>query len=1303
MIWEWTRRVLAALALLAGSAWAAPAPAARGGGSIRLEELDLARMTSGWQRPRAGKAVGGSEMRLGAKVYAHGVGTHAPSRFAVALDGRASRFSAVVGLDEEVGDGGSIEFQVLGDGRLLWTSGKVTGRDAPRPVEVKLAGIRNLTLVVTDGGDGINNDHADWADGRLEFAGRPPLAQYAVADAPAPIVPNWYQKKVTWQETLRAAREAVDRFEAEELARLAEARRSDEKLKRFRAFDGEIVYGQKPRTVRVRVSGLMTMFLRAERADEKGRRSGYVYFVDARLLDANGAATPLEPRRPLLAGRYGTQRVGEERNGFELGGEEFEKGMYIQYDERGVEAEFALAGTYEWFEATVGMRDNRNRDGDRARLVVDALPVIAVRDKYQSERDRIESLACADFADGPATREQMLERRDGIWREAWKPGDVAALAARYARACRDADLRDAAWRRAKLARIPADLQAVRDLYYVGHGRERLDLARRTLAFVERSEPRPELARELADANQALDALDLDAHTDGQALHGRICRLRRRIILSHPLLDFEKLLINKRPPPNYSHMCDQYLGRHSRSGPGLVVLTNWKDRPQETKLLAGKLPVGSVLHPELSYDARRVVFSYCDHTVTNKQLRRFFVWETGIDGEGLRQITGTALDPLTGWGGRHTVLIEDLDPVYLPDGDIVFISTRNQTFGRCHGGRYTPVYMLFRMNADGSDIHQISFGEANEWDPGVLADGQVVYCRWDYINRHDTIFQSLWTTHPDGRATAHFYGNYSRAPCMITEARAVPESNKVVATATAHHGYTTGTTVLVDTDRGRDGLDPLTRITPEFAFPEAPDRGSFVPGAAATPFPLSEDLFLVAYMTEPRVGQGRVQSANAYAIYLVDTLGGRELIYRDPTTSCFTPIPIQPRSRPPVLPSLSADERHEAATGTLFLRDVYECTQPLAPGSITHLRVNAILGQPTASHPRRSLAANEIVKRILGTVPVAKNGSALFRVPARQPVQLQALDANGMAVMTMRSLVYVQPGEFIGCVGCHEPREATSAVLTVPADMTARDIDPPAGPRYPGGFSFARTVQPVLDRRCIGCHGLDPNKVDEKLKLLGTPQDGFSTAYCSLTADRKRVRIAHRNGETYFSKPMDYFAHAGTLAGFLMGRHRPKAALDRDGLQRIIDWLDVNAQFYGDYSRNRDEDRRIDPAAEKALREHVRKTFGPELASQPFAALVNVALPAESRILKAPLAVKAGGWGQVGGGAWKSTDDAGYRQMRKLVEACIVPNEFHDIEGTCGRERGCRCGSCWVRKAEKEYKDLLAAKEAHAAAPRKASP
>lgn len=850
------------------------------------------------------------------------------------------------------------------------------------------------------------------------------------------------------------------------------------------------------------------------------------------------------------------------------------------------------------------------------------------------------------------------------------------------------------------------------------------LAHKTLDYVQRSRPCPALAASLADLEGRAKAFGPVASVQRAELCESVRLLRRQILFSHPLLDFDRMLVNKCPPPAYSHQSRQYLGRYSRPGPGLAVLDNWKNSPRETLLLAGQLPAGTVMHPDLSFDARRVVFAFCDHTPSDPNLRQFFLWEAGIDGQGLRQLTGGPGDRLAGAEGRQTALIEDFDPCYLPGGGIAFVSTRTQTHIRCqYGFRYFANFLLHRADGNGENIRPLSFAEAPEWEPSILGDGRIVYSRWDYTNRHSFHFQSPWVSRPDGTGTANVYGNLTRNPINTGEPIQVPGSHKIVCTATAHHGYTAGSIVLVDPRQGFDGLAPLERITPEVAFPETE---GWPEGAYANPFPLSEDLFLAAYTPEPLAREGRVQSVAAYGIYLVDTLGGRELIYRDPGMSSFSPVPIQPRSLPPVLPP-AAKEEEEAKTGmgVFYVENVYRSTQPIAAGSVKSLRVVRVVPQTVQTPPSRSITPYEMPKQIVGTAPVGEDGSVAFRAPAGQPLFFQLLDENGMAVMTMRALVYLQAGEMASCVGCHEPRHVApeshrnslaGGCAKVsgesgggsPAAIGAmvHDLRPPVGPRYEGGLSFARTVQPVLDRYCIGCHGLE--QTEDGIDLLGTlepvtfPRKQWpgpnkmtvSLAYRSLVSREGLVKVAHADMETDCSTPKDYFAHAGRLAKMLLAGHpdkagRPLVELDRESFQRIVDWLDLNAVCYGDYSWNKLEWRTPLPDGERALREHLRSRFGPVFAAAPFAALVNVALPDESRALKAPLASNAGGWGQFSENGWRNTGDGDYLATRRLVEAAIAPSSSRDIAGTCGRGDKCLCDSCWVRRLEQARKETTA--------------
>jgi hypothetical protein len=176
----------------------------------------------------------------------------------------------------------------------------------------------------------------------------------------------------------------------------------------------------------------------------------------------------------------------------------------------------------------------------------------------------------------------------------------------------------------------------------------------------------------------------------------------------------------------------------------------------------------------------------------------------------------------------------------------------------------------------------------------------------------------------------------------------------------------------------------------------------------------------------------------------------------------------------------------------------------------------------------------------------------------------------------------------------------------------------------------------------------------------------------------------RNNETPFSTPKDYLSHACGLPAWLLKHGKAREAnLDPQSWERVITWLDVNVQMYGNYSFNRPEDRVPDPEGEKALRDYVKSTLGEAIAKQPFEALVNNGCIEESRVLKAPLALSAGGWGQIE--KWKSTSDEGYKTMRAKVETSLKPLATSDHEGTCGGGNDrCRCSSCKVRAVEEAF-------------------
>ncbi|MFW6163692.1 MAG: TolB family protein, partial [Planctomycetota bacterium] len=412
-------------------------------------------------------------------------------------------------------------------------------------------------------------------------------------------------------------------------------------------------------------------------------------------------------------------------------------------------------------------------------------------------------------------------------------------------------------------------------------------------------------------------------------------LRRRIVFTDPLAETGPVLFVKRVPSAFSHQLTQYLGRDARPGGGLFVLAE-PGRSLRCRQLAAELPTGSYLLPDVSFDGRRVVFAFCavDQPPRNREDHGdvfYHLYEVRADGSGLRQLTD----------GPH----DDVAPRYLPDGRIVFLSTRRGGFHRCGRGP-CPTHTLHACEDDGSNITTLSWHETHEWDPCVLGDGRIVYTRWDYVDRHAVHYQQLWTCRPDGSLAAAYYGNNTLSPVGTWEARPVPGSARVMATAAAHHAMTAGSVILLDTARGIDGPVPITRLTPDALFPEseAPvlrETGGHwhapagVPRKPAvpveqrrwpghcyrSPWPLSETVFLAAYSYQPLIGEPTANRPEMFGLYLCDAVGNRELLYRDPAISSLWPIPLRPRGRPPAVPTTAEKGRGQA--GLFLVLNVYE--------------------------------------------------------------------------------------------------------------------------------------------------------------------------------------------------------------------------------------------------------------------------------------------------------------------------------------------------------------------------------------------
>ena len=725
-------------------------------------------------------------------------------------------------------------------------------------------------------------------------------------------------------------------------------------------------------------------------------------------------------------------------------------------------------------------------------------------------------------------------------------------------------------------------------------RDPLDvILRRTRTLLDDLRSMPEAPPLNAEAKQlaALEAraakVEASHSAERREMFDQVHALRRRIAFANPLLNFDKLLFIKRDRARFNHMCDQYYGVHAVPGGGLFVLSNpFGDKPELRDVLANstvqrgrlkgeQLNTGGFLSPELSYDGKTIYFAYVEcegdrHHIDHLDHAERGHWERGrcyhlfkvnVDGSALEQLTdGT-------WN--------DFDPHPLPNGRVIFISERRGGYLRC--GRACPSYTVFDMKPDGSDIRVLSPHENNEWHPSVTHDGMILYTRWDCVDRHGCVAHHPWIMTPDGRDSRAIHGNFSvkrQRADMEMDLRAIPGSHKFSGTAAPHHGQAYGSLIVIDPNvPDDDAMAPVKRLTPDVGFPES-QGGKQVYG---TPWPLGENYYLCVYDSAMRAGggrQGQSHKPGNYGIYLVDAFGNKVLIHRDPATACLSPMPLRARKRPPLIPAQSdrlAD--HPTMEGTMAVMNVYDSLLPWPEGTeIKALRIYQTFpcsvpsGRPPHETGRRIAEAGDSVnlaRRVLGTVPVEKDGSAYFSVPALKELYFQALDEKGLAVQSMRSATWVQPGENLTCQGCHEPRSrAPLARKDLPLALRRDPSTPKPDVDGTDPFSYPRLVQPVLDKHCVDCHQREKAAppLDREIVKWGRGGTRVYRSYENL--------IDHafwRYGDHYRTIPGKFGAKASKLYPLLTEGHYD-VKLSEEEMHRITVWLDSVSNFYGVYEK-----------------------------------------------------------------------------------------------------------------------------------------
>jgi hypothetical protein len=308
-----------------------------------------------------------------------------------------------------------------------------------------------------------------------------------------------------------------------------------------------------------------------------------------------------------------------------------------------------------------------------------------------------------------------------------------------------------------------------------------------------------------------------------------------------------------------------------------------------------------------------------------------------------------------------------------------------------------------------------------------------------------------------------------------------------------------------------------------------------------------------------------------AIFLLDVFGNEILLHSE-APGCFSPMPLCPRPRPPVIPTR---RNFEGKDGLFYVQDVYQGTHMagVKPGAVKYLRVVETPEKRFWTGPAWGGGGTEAPgmnwndfnnKMILGTVPVEADGSAYFAVPSEHFVYFQLLDENHRMIQSMRSGTMVQSDEMGGCVGCHDNRRQappTAGAVAMAMRRPPSRLDGWHGPARE--FSYLRDVQPVFDKNCLACHDYNKPGAD-KLILAGDREPCFNTSYCQLWT-RGSIRVVGA-GPAETQQAYSWGAGASKIVQVLdHGHHGVK--LDPESYDRLATWIDINAPYYPSYATN----------------------------------------------------------------------------------------------------------------------------------------
>ena len=582
---------------------------------------------------------------------------------------------------------------------------------------------------------------------------------------------------------------------------------------------------------------------------------------------------------------------------------------------------------------------------------------------------------------------------------------------------------------------------------------------------------------------------------------------------------------------------------------------------------------TISDPCVSFDGKKVLFSMRPQSSNDHN-----IYEIAADGSGLRQVTS---------GGG-----DDFDPLYLPNGKIMFTSSR-------HGGmdeyNRAPAEVMYTCDYDGSNLTQRSFNMSDDFDPILLTDGKVAYTRWEHFGTFNRF--PLFVCNPDGTHAFHKYGPHNR---NFFHPQLMPDG-RVIAIESTMVNEDSGPLAVLKLEAGP--ADPVRNDASEhwdvLTTQVNNDGAPWPHGVFKYPFALGGNKFVASY-TLPAAEEQDVDYG-LYTFTLTQTGAGTDedpatisvenltFLYNDPDWNEYDAQLLAPHDPPPVV----APEGDGVSDFGIFTAgDVFNRSdadgQEMPVKGVNEINEIAIFaGIPTERGEPNDFSANEFEKRaLLGYAPVYPDGSFKIKVPANVPITFATVDSLRRAIVTKRTWIYVQPGEEANeCIGCHQERGDFASHITNPTPI-ARSMEPSDVNVRPADYTYINyrdNIAPIVASKCVSCHFptyverdtlmsdnmlvtvIDTISPPGLLDLTAVPDTTgrmmqiFPRAYINLSGESETsLRQAVQPVFPRRSPLIDYIHGVGEAAA--MGPHPAANPLTAEERELFTLWVNLGAQY-----------------------------------------------------------------------------------------------------------------------------------------------